>query len=304
MPNDGPRLLLIDGNNMAHRVFWANQKLAYKGRSTGLIFGFFKQLVSLHKKWPDHFRVISWDCEGGSARRMEESKRGVESGLVPEHYKQARHEKEKPPEIEDMYEQMDVLKEGLDLTRTLQVRMEDVESDDVLHTYAKWAEKWGGSSVVVSSDQDFYQLIGDGTVVYDAMKGEIWTRERFSMEFGFGPELWVDAGAIIGEVGPSKDNIFGVDGWGPKTTFKYVREFGGIAAIKAALTGREKLGKKEQTFIDSQDRLALAASLKRMDVVEGVPKPRVTRKIDQGRLDGFFLRFGFASLLKESWRLV
>jgi 5'-3' exonuclease len=157
---------------------------------------------------------------------------------------------------------------------------------------------------VVSSDQDFYQTISDRTVVFDAMKGETWTKERFFMEFGFGPELWVEAGAIIGEVGPSKDNIFGVDGWGPKTTFKYVREFGGIAAIRAELAGRDKLGKKEQMFVDSQERLALAVSLKRMDVVEGVPRPRVMKKLDQGRLEGFLLRFGFASLLKESWRLL
>jgi DNA polymerase-1 len=298
---DSPKLLLVDGNNMAHRVFWANKDLAYKGRSTGVIYGFFKQLVSLHKKWPDHFRIVAWDCAEGSARRVDESKRAVEAGLVPQYYKQARREADKPPEIEDMYEQMDVLREGLDLTRTLQVHADGVEGDDILHTYARWVTDWGGSAVIVSSDQDFYQVVGNGVVVYDAMKKQTWTEERFRMEFGFGPELWVDAGAIMGEVGPSKDNIFGIDGWGPKTTYRYVREHGGIDAIRETLSKKDRLGKRERDFLDGAERLELARSLKKMDVVK-VPRARMVRKIDPERIREFFLRFGFASLLKHVWR--
>jgi len=302
--SEGPKLLLIDGNNMAHRVFWANQKknLAYNGSSTGLVYGFVRQLVSLHKKWPHHFRIVAWDTEGGSARRVAESKVGVEAGVVPEYYKQSRREKEKPPEIEDMYEQMDVLRDGLAVTNTLQVAMPEVEADDILYTYARWAARWAGSAVIVSSDQDFYQAIGDGVIVYDAMRKETWSEERFEMEFGFAPRLWVEAGAIMGEVGPSKDNIYGVDGWGPKTTYKYVKEHGGISGIRAAILAKSKVGKKEQVFLDSGERLRLAESLKRMDVVP-VPRARMTRKVDPKKVEAFFLKFGFASLLKEAWRL-
>jgi DNA polymerase-1 len=138
--------------------------------------------------------------------------------------------------------------------------------------------------------------------VFDARAKELWTVERFEKEFGFSPELWVDKGAIEGEVGPSKDNIFGVDGWGPVNACKYVCEFGNIDNILAALREKKKRGKREETFLAQEERLRLAMSLKRMDVIENLPMPRIMRMVTKADVEKMFLKFGFASLLKESWR--
>lgn len=294
---ESPKLLLIDGNNMAYRVFWANKNLSYQGRHTGVLFGFFKQLVMLHKEYPGHFRVVAWD--GGYARRLAESTKAVEAGLIPSAYKATR---EDSPEKEAVRIQMEQLRdEGLNLVRCLQVRVAGIEADDVINTYAVKNRERGGESVIVSSDQDFYQCLGPGTTIRDAMKHETWTEERFAMEMGFPPGRWVDAGGIMGDTG---DNIHGVDGWGPVTMGKHMREHGSAEAIMAALRAKEKRSKTEQKFVDSAEVLALAMSLKRMDVVEGLPKLRVCRDLDQEALKEYFLRFGFASLLKETWRLV
>jgi len=304
----GPKLLLIDGNNMAHRVYWTNKELSHQGRSTGLIYGFFKQLVSLHKHWEDYFRIIVWD--GGYERRLRESEEAVKQGLIPSAYKATRHKNEEDMDadelqkLEDIHEQIAVVREGLKLTRCLQVRMEGVEADDILYSYAKHNLKWNGDSIIVSSDQDFYQALDDGIRIYDAMKKEIWTKERFTVEMGFDPELWVDAGAIMGEVGASKDNIHGVDGWGPVTAVKYVRKYGDVDAIIAALQEKKKRGKREETFLNSIPRLRLAKSLKAMDDIPDLPKPRVLRRLTKEELEKFFLKFGFASLLKDIWRLI
>jgi len=306
MPN-GPKLLLIDGNNMAHRVYWANKDLSYKGRHTGVLYGFFRQLISLHKAYPNHFRVIVWD--GGYARRLAESKRAVEAGLIPSAYKATRaiddDDVEALAQREMIHEQMEQLRsEALNLTRCLQVRVSGVEADDLINTYAVNNRRFDGESVIISSDQDFYQVLGTGTTIFDAMKKETWTEERFVLEFGFKPPLWVDVGAIAGEVGPSKDNIHGVEGWGPKTACKYVQEYGDIDAVTNAIKAKPKRGKKEQKFLESGEVLMLAKSLKRMDYVAGLPKPRVCRSITEEALKEYFLSFGFASLLKEIWRLV
>jgi DNA polymerase-1 len=303
MPS-GPKLLLIDGNNMAHRVFWANKNLSYKGRHTGVLYGFFRQLISLHKMYPNHFRVIAWD--GGYHRRRDESAKGIEAGLIPSGYKQNRKieadDHEKLAQREAIMDQMEQLRtEALPLIRCLQVWMEGIEADDILNSYAKHNAKWDGESVIISSDQDFYQCVSPNTSVYDAMKKENWTDERLKLEFGFDPEKWVDAGAIMGD---KSDNIFGVEGWGPVTACKYVREHGGIPEIMAMLKAKSKLGKKEQTFVDSTDILELAYSLKMMDVIEGLPKTRVCRTISEDTIKAYFLEFGFASLLKDIRRLV
>jgi DNA polymerase-1 len=312
---DGPKLLLIDGNNMAHRVFWAKRKrkpdgtssasLSHKGREVDMLFGFMRQLIHLHKKYPHHFRVIVWDA--GYERRLRESLEAVEQGLIPSAYKQprkeAQDEKHDDPDHVSFREQMVELLDALELVRCVQVRIQGQEADDIIYTYARQYAEWEADSVVVSTDHDFYQILDDNTRLYDAMKKELWTKQRFELEFGFSPHLWVDAGALMGEVGPSKDNIFGVDGWGPKTSCQYVTEHGGIDAIIAHIQGKAKRGKKEQTLLDQIPKLRLAKSLKQMDILPEVPKPRCPPR-DPKALEKFFLDWSFASLLKEISRLV
>jgi DNA polymerase-1 len=301
MPEGGPKLLLVDGNNMCHRVYWTHQGLSYKGTATGVLYGFFRQLVHLHKNYPDHFRIVAWD--GGYARRLDESVKAVAAGIVPSAYKENR--KDKTPEeqeaLDAVFEQMDQLRDMLKMVKCVQVHLKGFEADDIIYTYADYAAKWGGEAVVVSSDHDFYQVLKPGVKIYDAMKDETWSAERFSKEFGFSPSLWVDVGGIMGDKG---DNIFGVEGWGPVTTYKYIREFGSMAAVAAAVAAKTKKNKKEQALADSWPRMLLARSLKQMDSVPELPRPRIMEPRDVKVLEQFFIDHGFVSLMKEAWRLV
>jgi DNA polymerase-1 len=302
MSEGGPKLILIDGNNMCHRVFWTHQELQYKGRFTGVLFGFFRQLIFLRKKFPDHFLVVAWDR--GYARRKAESLKGVEAGIVPSAYKEPREiakeeaSPEKLEELEILNTQMGQLRdEALPLVRCMQVIQDGIEADDLIFTYCKYVKKWKGNAVVVSSDKDFYQVLGIGpeVSVFDAMKDETWTVERLRLEFAFGSELWVDFCALMGDKG---DNIFGVDGWGPKTAGDYVRQYGSIEAIVEAVRAKPKHSKREQTLLGSLPRLDLARSLKRMDEIPYVPMPRCPPR-DHEVLYRKFLELGFMSLLKE-----
>jgi len=296
MPNV-PKLLLIDGNNMCHRVYWAQQNLSYKGRAVNVLYGFFRQLISLHKQYPEHFRIIAWDR--GYARRLEESQKAVEAGIIPSAYKANRDRDQE--ELESLFTQIEELQYGLSYVKCLQVTMEGIEADDIINSYIKTYQKFGWEFVVVSSDADFYQVLGPGVTIYDAMKKEVWSEERFCLEVGFDASLWVDAGAIMGD---NSDNIHGVDGWGPVTTNKYVREHGGIDAIVTFLQAKEKRSKKEQVFLDSLEKLRLAKSLKAMDFLPQIPKPRIFKTYSPDELERYFINWGFASLLKEIPRLV
>jgi 5'-3' exonuclease len=117
MSNGGPKLLLIDGKNMCHRVFWTHQELQYKGRHTGVLYGFFRQLIFLRKKFPEHYLVVAWDR--GYARRKAESQAGVTAGIIPSAYKEQREkalaeaDPKKLEELESLNTQMDQLQEGL-----------------------------------------------------------------------------------------------------------------------------------------------------------------------------------------------
>jgi len=305
---DGPKLLLIDGNNLCFREFFSKKNLSHKGRAVDVIFGVFKSLISYHKKWPDHFRIVCW--EGGYARRLAESEVAVEAGIIPSSYKQNRRDKAaaaresgEDDEIQSLFEQIDTLETLLSQTKTMQVRLKGYEADDALHSYAEWAVEHGGEAIIVSSDHDFYQCLQPGVMVFDAMKQDVWTQERFEMEFGFPSSLWVDHGAIEGEIGPSKDNIFGVTGWGVKNATKYVAEHGDIDAILAALRDKPKRGKREDVFLEEEPRMRLAKSLKQMDIVENLPMPRTTNAVTEEAVRRMFLEWGFASIKKDAWRL-
>lgn len=302
MPDSGPKLLLIDGNNMCHRVFWTHQELQHQGRHTGVLFGFFRQLIFLRKKFPDHFPIVAWDA--GYDRRKKVSVQGVADGIIPSSYKEQREaardaaDDKRKEELEDLRTQMRQLRdEVLPLVRCRQARVKGEEADDIIYTYCQRAKEWGGSAVVVSSDRDFYQVlgIGDCVSIFDAMKEETWTRERFELEFGINPALWVDVGSFQGDSG---DNIFGVDGWGPKTSLDYVRKYGNTDAVIAAVQALPKKSKKEQKLLESIPRIRMARYLKAMAMVPDVPMPACGPK-EKEPLYQAFLDLGFVSLLQD-----
>jgi DNA polymerase-1 len=303
--SDGPKLVLIDGSNLCFREYFSKKNLSHKGRAVEVIYGGFRSLISYHKKWSDHFRIICW--EGGYARRLAESEEGVRKGIIPSSYKQNRRDKRNEPDAEDLtslFEQIEIFEAMLEKTKTLQVRAKGYEADDVINSYAEWAIRHGGEVIIVSSDKDFFQCIQKGVKVYDAMSKEMWDLERFEMEFGYSPHLWVDKGAIEGEIGPSKDNIFGVDGWGRVYANRYVAEHGNIDSILKFLKDKEKRGKREDVFIEQEERLRLAKSLKRMDIVPDLPMPRIKRALNEKDVRSMLIEYGFASIMKESWRLI
>jgi DNA polymerase-1 len=300
-----PKLLLIDGTNLCFREYFSKKNLSHKGRAVDVIFGGLKSLVSYHKKWSDYFRIICW--EGGYARRLAESEEAVKAGIIPSSYKQNRRDKKNDPNAEDLeslFEQIDIFESMMLKTKTLQVRIKGYEADDVINSYANWAVRHGGEAVIISSDKDFFQCINESVSVYDAWSKDMWTLDRFEKEFAYSPNLWIDKGAIEGEIGPSKDNIWGVDGWGAVNANKYVSEYGDIDSILEALRNKDKRGKREDKFLEQEARLRLAKSLKRMDIIPELPMPRVKYSPTEKDIVSMFLDYGFASLLKEAWRFM
>lgn len=289
------KLLLIDANNLAFRVHWTHRRLVYNTMPVGLLFGFFRSLISFKRNFPEHQFVIAWD--GGYKRRLEESEKAVEQGMIKSSYKANRREmKELDPMIANVFEQMQPLQEALKLFRVLQVTVKGFEADDVIYSYVK--KNKDGENLVVTTDKDYYQLIGENTSVYDAMKNNLWTKKVFMDSYGFEPELWVDVGALSGDSG---DNIISVNGIGEKTAVKLVKEFGNIDQIFDGLEKR-KINKKEQSILHSKPLIRLAKSLKQMDIVDNIPDVKIAPR-NETAITELFGQYGFESIITEGWRL-
>jgi DNA polymerase-1 len=296
-----PNLLLIDGNNLAFRVHWTNKGLNLNGVPVSLLYGFFRSLVFLKKKYPDHFTIIAWDST--SKRRMAESLKGVEDKIIPSEYKANRKKNPDEPEDPDiacLFEQMPVLKEALQFAKVMQVTIDGYEADDVLCSYTKWNKAQGNETVLVTSDHDYYQLIDEKIYLFDAMKQNFWTKKVFTDSYGFEPYLWVDVGSLAGDSG---DNIISVKGVGEKTATSLIKQYGKLDNVLEGLKNKAKRSKREEDIINCIPRIRLAYSLKKMDVIDKLPALRMAPRKKEPLIE-WFRQFKFNSLIADAHFLV
>lgn len=209
------KYLLIDGNNLACRSAFANADLKNSdGILTGVHFGTIRSLLKFKKDFSDYIFLVAWD--GKSKRRHYESQKGVEQEIISSLYKSNRDQTK--PEIVNLHEQKEFLMKGIDTMGIAQIHYSDYEADDVIFSYAKKLRD-EHEVIVITSDNDYYQLLHDNVRIYDDMKKVFITKDSFMKETGLTPEQHVHVGALMGDAG---DNIFGVPGWGVKTGIKEV----------------------------------------------------------------------------------
>ncbi len=208
---DGKKcVLIIDGNNILYRAFYALPRLTSPmGIPTGAVYGFMNMLGKVRESYAPGFMCVVFDAPGPTFREQ-----------VYEEYKEKR---QKMPE--DMAEQLPVIKELIRLSGIKILEIEGVEADDVIGTLVEAAKKKGLGVVIVSSDKDLCQLVGEGVVMYDSLKGKLFDPEAVREKFGVLPGAIVDLIALSGD---TSDNIPGVKGIGDKTAVALLKEFGAV----------------------------------------------------------------------------
>jgi DNA polymerase-1 len=97
------------------------------------------------------------------------------------------------------------------------------EADDLIATLCRQATGAGHAVVVVSSDKDLAQLVGERVTLYDFGKGARYGPAEVVAAFGVRPDQIVDLLALAGD---PVDNIPGVPGIGRKTAAELLAAFG------------------------------------------------------------------------------
>jgi 5'-3' exonuclease len=211
------RRLLIDSNNYFLRAWSCVPTLSQNGEHIGGITGYFNGLQKLIRIINPGQITIIWDGGGGSVRR-----RGLNSEY--KHHRRAIHLNrvvtgmEAEREQENKIWQMGQLYEMLSFLPAAQFMVENVEADDVIAYLVNGSVE---QSVIVSSDKDFFQLLGTRTIVYRPTQDEVYTPEKCKASFGVLPRNYVAARSVIG-AGDKSDGLFGVKGVGWKTLVKLV----------------------------------------------------------------------------------
>jgi DNA polymerase-1 len=214
-----PTLMLLDGNSLAFRAFYALPAENFKtagGLTTNAVYGFTAMLINLLRdESPTHV-----------AAAFDVSRQTFRSDRYPE-YKANRSSA--PDEFAG---QIDITKEVLAALGISVLAEPGFEADDLIATLASQAESEGYRVLVVTGDRDSLQLVSDDVTVLYPRKGvsELtrFTPEAVVEKYGLTPRQYLDFAALRGD--PS-DNLPGIPGVGEKTASKWITEYGSLQAL-------------------------------------------------------------------------
>ncbi|MBO0768514.1 MAG: DNA polymerase I, partial [Solirubrobacterales bacterium] len=213
-------LLLIDGNSLAYRAFFAlPESIATStGMPTNAIFGLASMLVKLLSEYGQKPTVVVWD--GGYTGRKE---------IYPE-YKAQRSSR--PDLLKEQWPHFEPLIEAFGYQN---LRVDGYEADDVIASIAASASKAGGGAIpvlVLTGDRDAFQLVDEHTRILAPGRGitdtKLYDRDGVISRYGITPEQVPD---FIGLKGDSSDNIPGVPGIGDKTAADLLQRFGTVEGV-------------------------------------------------------------------------
>lgn len=236
------KLLLIDGNSIAFRSFFAlhNSLEKFKnpdGLHTNAIFGFNKMLDSILKQYQPTAALVAFDA-GKTTFRTE----------MYDDYKGGRSKT--PPELS---EQMPYIKQLLTGYGIKTYELSNYEADDIIGTLSLAAERDDYEVVVVTGDRDLTQLSSAETTVAVTKKGvsevEEYTPRHVKEKLGITPEQIID---LKGLAGDTSDNYPGVTKVGEKTALKLLKQFGTIENLYDNLDDL-KPSKMKEHLIEDRD---------------------------------------------------
>ncbi len=210
------KLILIDGNSLLNRAFYATPVFTTKdGTPTNGVFGFIKLLLKIiSDKKPTH-AVVAFDLHAPTFRHKEYSD-----------YKAGRK-----PMPQELAVQMPILKDVLRAMGVCICEQAGYEADDIIGTLAK---RFALPTFVYTGDRDSYQLVDKTTTVCYTKRGvsdllEL-TADNFRDEIGLNPAQIIDLKALMGD---KSDNIPGVAGVGEKSAYGLLETYGDLDGVYA-----------------------------------------------------------------------
>ncbi|MBV9512345.1 MAG: DNA polymerase I, partial [Caulobacteraceae bacterium] len=175
----------------------------------------------------------------------------------------------RPPPPEDLIPQFPLVRDATRAFGVPALELPGYEADDLIAAYACAVRDTGGEVVIVSSDKDLMQLVGDKVSMFDPMKSLRIGPAEVAEKFGVSPDKVVDVQALCGD---SVDNVPGAPGIGIKTASALINEYGDLDSLLAR-AGEIKQEKRRQTLIDFADQIRLSRELVRLDCNTPLPAP-------------------------------
>lgn len=144
------KLLILDGNSIVNRAFYAIKALANKqGMYTNGIYGFLNILFKHTDELKPDYIAVAFDLKAPTFRHKK--------------YSQYKAQRKKMPE--ELRMQMPVLKEILKAMNITIYEQEGYEADDIIGTVSKKCDECGVECYILTGDKDDLQLASKQTKI-------------------------------------------------------------------------------------------------------------------------------------------
>ncbi|MES5936833.1 DNA polymerase I [Mammaliicoccus lentus] len=241
------KLVLIDGNSLSFRAFFALPLLTNKaGVYTNAIYGFTMILDKIIKEeQPTHF-MVAFDA----------GKTTFRNNMYSE-YKGGR---EKTPD--ELRSQLPYIRQLVESYNIKHYELENYEADDIIGTLSKQADNQNLKTIIITGDRDLTQLASENVTIYYTKKG-VTDIDHYTPEFiaekydGIVPNQIIDMKGLMGD---KSDNIPGVPGIGEKTAIKLLKQFETVEGVYENIDELNKSKMKEK-LIENEENAKLSKDL-------------------------------------------
>ncbi len=278
------KLILIDGNSLINRAFYAIPLLTNSdGEYCNAVYGFCNIILKIINEQKPDLMAVAFDMGYPTFRH--------------EFYTDYKATRKGMPN--ELATQLPILKNILTEMKIRVVEKKGIEADDIIGTLAKHFTE---QTVIVSGDKDLLQLIDDKTEVWLTKKGiseivNVNTKTMGSL-FNLEPYQIVEIKSLMGD---ASDNIPGVSGVGEKTAMDLLTKYKTLNGVYEHI--EEIKGKLKEKLIEGKEIAYLSKRLATIQTNADIFFDFEDFKYEfpfNRKVFYLFKRYDFNSLLKRS----
>ncbi|MCK5343664.1 MAG: hypothetical protein KAR20_09680 [Candidatus Heimdallarchaeota archaeon] len=205
-------MIVVDTSSIFYGSMHTHGLMEYDGQGTGIIYGFFSQMMSWYKKFNDPSFCWAWDSSKSERIR-----------IFPMYKYNRRHKEREPDEIELLnlcFPQLHLLRKHIfpRIGVKNSFRQVGYEADDVLASIV-YNNAFHPRPLMISGDEDMFQCL-NACSIYSPSKKIMISQKSFVDEYGINPRDWT----MVKQIGGCKtDEVPGVDGVGEKTAIEFIK---------------------------------------------------------------------------------
>ncbi len=210
------KIVLIDGHSILNRAFYGVPDLTNsEGLHTNAIYGFLNIMFKILEEEKPDFLTVAFDVHAPTFR----------------HEMYAEYKGTRKPMLDELRQQVPVMKEVLKAMGVKIIEQAGLEADDLLGTLSKRCEAQGMDVSIISGDRDLLQLATEKVKIRipKTKQGRTEVEDYYAADvkarYEVTPTEFIDLKALMGD---TSDNIPGVPSVGEKTATKIITEYGSI----------------------------------------------------------------------------